>query len=82
MGRPDSELCEISLKAALLWLSSSIMTCKMPGSATGPLITGLIHGSLIAAKDWIKRSSPPLKTVEKAGRLRLPQSPSLLHTSA
>lgn len=76
--RPDSELCEISLKAALLWPSSSVMTCKMPGSAIGPLITGLIHGSLIAATDWIKRSSLLLKTVKKRTRLCLPQLHSCL----
>lgn len=76
VGRPDLELCEISLKAALLWPSSSIMTCKMPSSAIGPLITGLIHGSLIAATDWIKRSSLLLKTVKKQTRWCLPQ----LHT--
>lgn len=68
MGRPDSELCEISLKAALLWPSSSIMTCKMPSSAIGLLITGLIHGSLIAAADWIKRSALLLKTVKRRAR--------------
>lgn len=78
MGRPDSELCEISLKAALLWPSSSIMTCKMPSSAIGPLITGLIHVSLIAAKDWIKRSSLLLKTVKKQTHLCVPQLHSCL----
>lgn len=73
VGRPDSELCEISLKAALLWPSSSIMTCKMPSPATGPLITGLIHGSLIAARDWIKRSPLLLLTGEKQTHLCAPQ---------
>lgn len=84
MGRPDSELCEISLKAALLWPSSSIMTCKMPSSAIGALITALIHGSLIAAADWIKRSSLLLKTVKKGtfASATVARSPSLLHTSA
>lgn len=82
VGRPDWELCEISLKAALLWPSSSIMTCRMPSSAAGPLITGLIHGSLIAATDWIKRSSLLLETVKKQTRLCLPQfHSSLAYTS-
>lgn len=78
MGLPDSELCEISLKAALLWPSSSIMTCKMPSSAIGLLITGLIHGSLIAATDWIKRSSLLLETVKKQTRSRVPPLHSCL----
>lgn len=50
----------------------------MPSSAIGPLITGLIHGSLIAARDWIKRSSLLLKTVEEQTHLCAPQLHSCL----
>ena len=59
---PEKEAGHNPIKISFIIANSPVMTCKMPGIFTGLAIICLIHGTLIAALNWIKGSSQLLNT--------------------
>lgn len=62
-GRIPAEEAGLNpIKISFIIANSSVMTCKMLGIFTGLAIICLIHGTLIAALNWIKGSSQLLNS--------------------